>query len=418
MDRRDFLAAVSLMMATWSEKASGVDVTAPASTVDTAPAEDPASGRTGDQRFKRWFYGCGSNPKHNARELKAAGLDAVVGVPTEAVNKVTEAGLEAWLCGGAFGTSDTDETNLARDLDGQPRYWFGSGSPNSSVLRDRCLKNYQNMATTPGISGIFVDGCRFASPASGWDALFTDFSEHSRIRAEQLGMDWEVMVRDTRALRDLLRESAGGPPPEALRTPMRAVETLSSLPGVALWLRFRRACINEQFRAIAGVIHGAGLKMGVYIFTPALAPLVGQDYAVLMGLADVVSPMLYRNYADAPGIACLNWELAALASPWGGPADTSAKAAWLEAALDLLNWSETVSERDPNRIREALSPALVGLETARARQVPGTAELAPIIHIADPAMAETVEAVRQAGADGVGWFLFRDDWKQWLQGVV
>lgn len=417
MDRRDFLAAVSLMIAAWSDEAGREDPAAPTASKDTAQAKGQTAGQTAGRRFKRWLYGCGSDPERNARELKAAGLDAVVGVPADAVNKITEAGLEAWLCGGAFGTAETDAANLARDLDGQARYWFGSGSPNSPVLRDRCLKNYENMAATPGITGIFVDGCRFASPASGWDALFTDFSEHSRSRAEQLGMDWEVMVRDMRVLRDLLREASAGPPPEALRMPLRAVETLARLPGVVLWLRFRRACINEQFRAIDRVIHGAGLRMGVYVFTPALAPLVGQDYAVLMELADVVSPMLYRNYAEAPGIACLNWELAALAAPWGGPGDASAGEQWLEAAVDLLNWSEVVSERDPGRVREALPPALVGLETARARQVPGRAELAPIINIADPAMAETVAAVRQAGADGVGWYLFRDDWKQWLDGV-
>lgn len=411
MNRRNFLTAVSMMMAAWSGGTVRADSTDPAETAGVT------SGQSSGRRFKRWIYGCGSDPERNARELKSAGVDAVVGVPTDAVEKVTEAGLEAWLCGGAFGTAETDETNLARDLDGQPRYWFGSGSPNSVVLRDRCLENYESMARTPGITGIFVDGCRFASPASGWDALFTDFSEHSRSKAEQLGMDWEVMIRDVCALRELFRASAGGPPPEALRTPLRAVETLSRLPGVTLWLRFRRTCISEHFRAIADLIHGAGLRMGVYLFAPSFAPIVGQDYDVLTRVADVVSPMLYRNYAEAPGIACLNWELAALASPWGGPPDASAKVQWLEAALDLLNWTETVSERDPDRVREALPPALVGLETARARQVPGTAELAPIINIEDTAMAETVASVRQAGADGVGWFLFRDDWRRWLEGI-
>jgi len=408
MNRRDFLAVVSLVVAAWPGGSGRAEEVDPAGPAGASPGGDV------DRRFRRWMYGSGSDPGRNARDLKAAGVDAVVGVPAEAVEKVASAGLEAWLCGGAFGTAETDEANLARDLDGAPRYWFGSGSPNSVALRDRCLKQYETMAGTPGITGIFVDGCRFASPASGWDALFTDFSEHSRAKAEQLGMDWDVMVRDTRALRDLLRASASGVPPEALRTPFRAMETLSRLPGVTLWLRFRRACISEHFRAIAEVIRGAGRKMGVYIFAPSLAPIVGQDYEVLTRLADVVSPMLYRNYAEAPGIACLNWELAALASPWGGPSDPQTRAAWLEAVIDLLNWSEVVTERDPDRAHEALPPALVGLETARARQFQGTAELAPIINIEDPAMAETVASVTRAGADGVGWFLFRDDWKRWL----
>ncbi len=409
MKRRDFLAASSVLAAVWAAGHGGTAAEENAPVAVGFPPPDPAK-----RRPKRWMYGCGSDPERNAREMNDFGIDAVVGVPRDAVDKVTAAGLEAWLCGGAFGTAETDEANLARDLDGTPRYWFGSGSPNSLTLRDRCLKNYEGMAGTPGITGIFVDGCRFASPASGWDAFLTDFSEHSRKKAEAIGMDWEVMTRDMRTLRDLLRAASAGEPPASLKSPLHAVETLSRLPGVALWLRFRRVCINEHFRALAEVIKGAGLKMGVYIFAPSLAPLVGQDYAELMALADVVSPMLYRNYAEAPGIACLNWELAALASPWDGPSDSSARQAWLELALDLLNWSETVPERDLERARAALPSSLVGLETERARKVPGTAELAPIINIEDDAMGDTVAAVEQAGADGVGWFLFRDDWKKWL----
>ena len=52
------------------------------------------------------------------------------------------------------------------------------------------------------------------------------------------------------------------------------------------------------------------LELGAYLFPPSLSRLVGQDYERLLPYLDLLQPMLYRL---GEGVACLNYELAALA---------------------------------------------------------------------------------------------------------
>ena len=59
------------------------------------------------------------------------------------------------------------------------------------------------------------------------------------------------------------------------------------------------------------------------------------------------------------------------------------------------------------------TPEAVGHETAMARaQLPPDKELAPIVHIDDPQMAETADQVLTHGADGIAFFLFKEEWKR------
>ena len=62
-------------------------------------------------------------------------------------------------------------------------------------------------------------------------------------------------------------------------------------------------------------------------------------------------------------------------------------------------------------MKAALPPESVGRETRRARLLLGEdKELAPIIYIDDPLMAETARQVRENGADGVNFFVFKETW--------
>ena len=61
-------------------------------------------------------------------------------------------------------------------------------------------------------------------------------------------------------------------------------------------------------------------------------------------------------------------------------------------------------------VEKALPPEAVGRETKRAHGLIGGKELAPIIYIEDPEMATTAQLVRDAGADGVNFFVYKDNW--------
>ncbi|MCK5862036.1 MAG: hypothetical protein KAH38_06105 [Candidatus Hydrogenedentes bacterium] len=361
---------------------------------------------------KYWMHGInGDTPQDTAQELHDAGFNVVVAGGDTVIEAVKNAGMESWLCGGGFPLVRDDDAIKAIDIMGAPQKWFGSGSPNSPEVREASVKSYEEMVKTEGITGILVDGCRFASPASGLMPFLTDFSAHSSAKADALGFDFSLMKRDVARLHKTLTgaEDAEKRSIEWLSKPVGIAEWLVEHPGVVEWLRFRRVCSTEHFMTLAEIIHGAGLRMGVYIFSPCIAPLVGQSYEDLRSFVDVFAPMIYRNYPKDPGPACLNWELTELPQELG-VAGTPSEQPVMDMIMEWTGFSDLPVEHSVEAVRKALPPGAVGLETQRARDLIGGKELAPIIYIDDPEMAVTAQQVRDAGADGVNFFVFKEKW--------
>jgi len=400
MDRRHFLYSA----------AAGVGLAAA-----LQGAASQAESASAKNAYHRWIHGLGGDdPAATAAEMKACGFERVVANGEAAIEAINGAGMEAWMCGGGFSLIRNEDALRSRDIFGQPQDWFGSGSPCCDEIREASLESYRKMAQTPGVKGILVDGVRFASPASGLLPFLTDFSGHAERRARELDMDFALMKRDVTKLHDLLTGS--GLADAAVRfgsaAPTAWLEELGRLPGLLEWLRFRRVCTTAHFRALSEIIHGAGLRMGVYIFTPCLAPLVGQSYEDLKSFVGVFAPMIYRNYPDHPGPACLNWELAELPDVLG-VSGTAGEKAVMEAVLNLTGFAGLMDAPSVEAVKKALPPQAVALETRRARALIGDEkELAPIIYIDDPLMAETAAGVRAAGADGVNFFVYKDQWKE------
>ena len=360
-----------------------------------------------------WMHGLeGSDPKAVAAALKEAGFGVVVAGGAPVIEAVNGAGMEAWLCGSGFPLIRDDDALKARDIEGAPQVWFGSGSPCCPEIQEAALASYAQMVKTEGVKGILVDGARFASPGSGLMPFFTDFSVHAEKRAGELGFDFALMKRDVALLLQALRSEPGarGAVFERFATPAALLEWLTGHPGVLDWFRFRRAHTTSHFKKLSEIIHGAGLRMGIYVFTPCLAPLVGQSYEDLREMIDVFAPMIYRNYPDHPGPACLNWELAELAGELG-IAGTPGENGTVSAILSWAGFAGLEMERGVDALKAALPPEAVGLETRRARLLLGEdKELAPIIYIDDPLMGETARLVRENGADGVNFFVFKENW--------
>ncbi len=369
-----------------------------------------------------WMHGFHGKPKTTAKALKQAGFDVVVAGGEEVIRAVGAAGMTSWLCAGAFGLGGHKGDGFkSLDVRGRRQVWFGSGCPNHPVLREGNLKAYEQRAATPGVTGILVDGCRFASPASGLGPFFTCFCDTCRKKAASLGFDFDAMKRDATALYDELTAKTRSKRRRGaawLETPAGVVEWLTDHPGVLTWLRFRRACTTEHFRAVAKIIHGAGLRMGVYIFTPSIAPLVGQSYVDLRDFVDVFAPMIYRNYPKRPGPACLNWELT-IGPEELGLAGTPAEKRAMGMILSWMGMADIVSARTIEAVRAGLPPEAVGHETAMARaQIGPRKELAPIIHIDDPLMAKTAELVRTNGANGINFFSIKDNWPDLVRPAI
>ncbi|MCC6145028.1 MAG: hypothetical protein IT368_14580 [Candidatus Hydrogenedentes bacterium] len=396
LSRRSFIAAAAAAAALGSVKTS---------TAEEAPTPE---------MFQYSMHGFGGDdPQATAKAMKEMGFNVVVAGGDAVIAAVREQGMEAWLCGGAFGLGSAGDDQKAVDIEGNPQIWFGSGSPNSAKIREQNLKSYEDMAKTNGISGILVDGCRFASPASGLMPFLTDFSEMSKQKADTLGFDFARMKQDVTALHASLtgKEQRGR---LWLETPVGVVEWLTQHPGVLDWLRFRRTCTTEHFRNIEKIIHGAGLKMGVYIFTPSLSPLVGQSYVDLAEFMDVFAPMIYRNYPDSRGEACLNWELTMIPEELG-LAGTSDEEAVMSLVLHFTGLAGIVPERSIAALWKELPPEAVGHETRMARSLIGDKILAPIIYIDDPLMAKTAKEVKDNGANGLNFFVYKDNWQEMVK---
>lgn len=362
---------------------------------------------------KYWMHGFeGEDPKAVAGSLRDAGFNVVVAGGAAVIEAVTGAGMEAWLCGGGFSLVRDEDALKARDINGDPQLWFGSGSPCCPEIQEAALASYAKMATTEGITGILVDGVRFASPASGLMPFLTDFSDHAEKRAEELGFDFALMKRDVAALHCTLTGKVEERTACLVRLSSSSgmLEWLTGHPGILEWLRFRRAHTTSHFKALSEIIHGAGLKMGVYIFTPSVAPLVGQSYKDLSDIVDVFAPMIYRNYPDHPGPACLNWELTEVPGELG-VAGTPEEETVMNAILSWAGFAGLNIAPRVEDIKKELPPDVVGRETSQARMLLGqNKELAPIIYIDDPLMANTARGVKENGADGLNFFVFKKDW--------
>ncbi len=335
--------------------------------------------------------------------LAARGWNAVIGVGEPELPEIARAhGMAAWTCLGAFAPPEDDPALLCLDVNGQRQRWFGSGCPNHPAVRASSLERHRIAAAQPQVAGIFLDGIRFASPASGLDAFCTCFCEHCERTAAGLGLDFARMRREVTALHQRL----------ASGEPLGPSGIIHSSAGVRDWLWFRQRVITDFVEELARVIRRDGTQLGAYLFSPCLAPLVGQDYAALAPYLDVVAPMLYRNVNEPACIAPINTELHILAT-W---ATQAADCRWVLEFAGLPG--EACSQLD-DLLTRGVSPEAVGLETARARACIGAdVTLAPILWWDDPLADRTMACAREAGVDGVQVFRFIDGIRERWDGVT
>ncbi len=356
-----------------------------------------------------WMHGLSSDdPRGSLEGLKGMGFTAVVtGANEEYVKVAREVGLDTYVCTGTFSRSKEfqGEEFLAVDVEGKPREWFGSTCPNISEVRAANLSRIESALSETECDGLMLDGCRFASPASGLGALFTCFCPRCRREAEKMGLDFQRMEKDVRKVYRILADGRLKSVPDIHG--FSIMSKFSWLPGIADWLAFRRRCVIEHFEGVTDIVHQMGAEMGAYIFTPCLSPLVGQDYQDLSALLDVASPMIYRNYPDDPGPACLNKETAALARyvKRGGLKDLKA-AGLVQGFLGLNEEGKTVSEIDAEASLES-----VEIEMTRASSLlKGVSKRIPILYLGDEQLEKSVQAALEMDLEGVDLFVYKDEW--------
>ncbi|MCD6290871.1 MAG: hypothetical protein J7M34_10250 [Anaerolineae bacterium] len=268
--------------------------------------------------------------------------------------------------------------------------------PNNPQVKDETLDRLDHVIRRGVYHGIFLDRIRFPSPSVDPASDLTCFCPHCRQAAHREGLD----LRHTRIqIRDMLATPAGA---------CRLIrEMLSASREGAHFLRllldFRQRSVGRFVQMVAEFISARGLTVGLDVFSPSLARMVGQDLTALGANGAWVKIM---SYPHALGPAGLPFELLRLAD-------------WLierygideRDALSLL--AETSGLPIPqNRsilARWGLPPETIYLEAARGRDMGvqrlyiglALVEIPGINDMDASTLASEVEASQRARPDGL-----------------
>lgn len=346
--------------------------------------------------MKYWMYAGGSTPAHAWKEMKEKGITGVIG-PAAIAEPALAAGLEVMLCGGAFpaeNLAEKGDDHLAADINGKKQLWFHSCCPSHIPTREANLDMYRRIAKTPGISGVIIDGARFASPASSFDpdAFFTCFCPRCKEAMQRFGIDPDRTEKAVRALYDWCMGSGKSP---------------EDIDGIRQWFLFRRKQAGAHLKDFAAVIHEAGLKAGAFLFFPSISGLVGQSYEDMNGIMDIVSPMLYPAYPATEtdyAAACLNSELAAIYRILTAHGAFTPEAA--HKALEKLMGHPLPA---PDEMAKAVPSALVGTETAKVSALCSSALNIPILQLDEPELFTSIRRAVSAGAGEVAFFIYKEE---------
>jgi hypothetical protein len=179
--------------------------------------------------------------------------------------------------------------------------------PNNPAVRRKTVGRLRDLLDQYDFAGVFLDKIRFPSPANGVDEMLSCFCSHCRDAAKGAGLDLDSVVK-------ILADGAIDPwtlRPEAARdgNPSWLDALVAGSPILSHFLRFRADSVAALVAGLAEQARRMGRKVSLDLFSPCLAPLVGQDYRVLKQHCDWAKPMTYRL---ALGPAGLRLEIPAL----------------------------------------------------------------------------------------------------------
>ena len=179
--------------------------------------------------------------------------------------------------------------------------------PNNPAVRRKTVGRLRELLDQYDFAGVFLDKICFPSPANGVDEMLSCFCGHCRDAAKGVGLDLDFVVK-------ILADGAIDPwtlRPEAARDGNSSwLDALvAGSPILSHFLRFRADSVAALVAELAEQARRMGRKVSLDLFSPCLAPLVGQDYRVLKQHCDWAKPMTYRL---ALGPAGLRLEIPAL----------------------------------------------------------------------------------------------------------
>jgi hypothetical protein len=242
-----------------------------------------------------------------ARACRSRGIRVLLWLPVLSDGPGVEQRIDSLVmsCEGVRGQGASGAwEGLAR---GEERFLFSC--PNDGRYVDATLEAYSTLLAETEPDGIMLDKIRFPSPSNGFEALLGCFCDSCRsLFQSATGLSLDQNRRRARELLLQLRQAG----PEPLLAGWKDTGSFWRAAGLEELAAFRTRSVLAAVRRFSALARSRGLEVGLDLFSPSLAPLVGQDYEALSSLCDWVKPMIYRS---AVGPAGLPLEIASL---WNG----------------------------------------------------------------------------------------------------
>jgi hypothetical protein len=293
---------------------------------------------------------------------------------------------------------------------------FRFACPNNPEVRRKTLEALGQLLERYPFDGIFLDKTRYPSPANGADEMWSCFCPHCRRAAAEAGLDLTAVARliQGRDFSQEIRHARLGGVRGLWTEELLAEESL-----IRRFLRFRSDSITRLVAQVGRETRARSRKMALDLFSPSLAPVVGQDYQALAPHADWVKPMTYRvargpaslrlevpalidNLADLAGAAPADIARWCADHGFGFGPDTLETTRRIAAPFDIVRDEITMAVR-----RMSPVPVYFGLELI---SYPGSIEIAPADVLGAVAAGRAAKAagaiiswdLMYAPADGVG----------------
>ncbi len=240
---------------------------------------------------------------------------------------------------------------------------FKQACPNNPEAFDVSMEHLEYLLTTYDFDGVFIDKIRFPSMANGLRDVLSCFCPYCIEKAFKEGLDLNEVKAILQEKHWITKQnSPANIPPGATW-----LEILTKdLPLIQQFIRFRADSVNLIVSQIAATVNKLGKKMSLDVFSPGLAPLVGQDFELMGQIAAWVKPMIYR-FGNGP--SSLRSEIPALVRELGSylGAENHEVMDWVNKHIEGL---DSVSLEE---IEKVAPLSLLGAETQKAvRLLSGT----------------------------------------------
>ena len=258
--------------------------------------------------------------------------------------------------------------------------------PGSAHNREAFLEASLKYLQAGDFDGVFLDRIRYPSFQFGLSGVLGCFCPQCLKKYERMGLDPDALRAACERLSQRVKAKEENP---LGLTAFDGHRWIFRDPDVQALFDARCAVLEESMTALCAAYRERGYKIGLDLFTPALAYFAGQDFNRLVPLADFAKPMLYLH-TDAP--AGLPYELDMVAEYTG---EQSRK------TLMALSGGDTIDAFAAAEIRRlnarygssgSAVPVYCGMEYNRV------ARLAPV---GPREIAHTLQVFQSAGATGV-----------------